>query len=81
MPDSAFFSNFVLCLGSSMQDCLSPGTLAPEMVRCESVLTAVLLLHENTDHITGVHKSNQLCEKRAKAIIRTHRTLKKLLQQ
>lgn len=51
------------------------------MERCVSVLTAVLLLHENTDHVTGVHESNQLHEGRAKGIVRTHQTLLTLLVQ
>lgn len=60
---------------------LTPGSVAPEMNRWVSVLTAVLFLHENTDHVTGIHKSNQLHERRGKVIMRTQWTLNKLLLQ
>lgn len=70
---------FILVVNARLS--LTPGTVAPEMDRCVSVLTAVLFLHENTDHVTGIHKSNQLHERKGKAIIRTLWTLFKLLLQ
>lgn len=70
---------FILVVNARLS--LTPGTVAPEMDRCVSVLTAVLFLHENTDHVTGIHKSNQLHERKGKAIIRTLWTLINLLLQ
>lgn len=81
MPDSAIFQTLFFALVVNARLSLTPGTVAPEMERYVSVLTAVLLLHENTDHVTGIHKSNKLYERRGKAIIRTHWTLIKLLVQ
>lgn len=81
MPDSAIFQTLFFALVVNARLSLTPGTVAPEMERYVSVLTAVLLLHENTDHVTGIHKSNKLYERRGKAIIRPHWMLIKLLVQ
>lgn len=70
MPDSAIFQTLFFTLVANARLSVTPGTVAPEMERCVSVLTAVFFLHENTDHVTGIHKSNQLHERGGKAIIR-----------
>lgn len=65
-PKEGFFWNHTsppLCIAeSSLILNLTPGLWLQRW--CVSVLTAVLFLHENADHVTGINKTNQLWEKK-----------------
>lgn len=56
----SFFQNNESQGWSSFLKSVSSATAAEVLSPCSLLTsTAVLLLHENTDHITGIHKSNQ----------------------
>lgn len=58
-----FYSPVMMSFGSYISCKINPQAAI-------TVLTSVLFFHENTDHITGIHKTNQL-QRRKKTYFKT----------